>query len=229
MKSLHIFFTCAVCLSSLPACNATRNVPFRIKPGDVSHRKMGKYAYDNYASVPDTATGIVYRAVLKLIPYTRRNAFYGNWGGFGCRGGRPVDAMDEIFRRHDIAYTEARCYRTLCWADEACVEALKKTDPVTLKPGGRAYRERALSFFSNRSLAPVGKPVGSYVCFHEDRDCPIQSREDLKALFEMPSPGKSERMIATTHKAGNIAAAKGKHPSGRRASARMQAKEVAER
>ena len=124
MKTKHLLIACAAALLSLPACATKREVPFRTSPGAPFTDQMARYDYSSDEKIPDTPTSAAYRAVLKALPYTRSNAFYGNWAGNGCRGGEPVDPMDEIFRRHDIAYAEARTIRTMRWADEACVEAL---------------------------------------------------------------------------------------------------------
>lgn len=34
----------------------------------------------------------------------KRNFFHGNYGGFGNRGGKPVDDLDHHFQKHDVGY-----------------------------------------------------------------------------------------------------------------------------
>jgi len=147
MKTKHLLITCAATLLCLPACATKREVPFRTSPGAPFTDKLARYDYSTCEKIPVTPTSAVYRAVLKAFPYTRENAFHGKWAGNGCCGGRPVDTVDEIFRRHDIAYAEARTLRTMQLADDACIEALKKLDPRGLSPEALEFRERSVSFF----------------------------------------------------------------------------------
>lgn len=183
MKTTHLLITCAATLLCLPACATKREVPFRVSPGAPFTGKMARHDYSTCAKIPDTPTSAIYRAVLKVLPYTRENAFYGNWSGNGCCGGTPVDSVDEIFHRHDIAYAEATTLRTMQLADDACVEALKKLDLHGLSPKALAFRDRSMSFFSNRALTLVGKPVSVLWRFHESPDCPLQTKADMQALF----------------------------------------------
>src|SRR5689334_2820651 len=103
MHTPHLFLLTVTALS-LTACAAKREVPFRIYPSAPLTEKVARYDHSSYAPIPDTPTSGLYRMVLKLIPYTHEHAFYGHWAGSGCEGGIPVDAMDEVFRRHDIVY-----------------------------------------------------------------------------------------------------------------------------
>ena len=115
MKTKHLP-SLLVALISLPACAAKREVPFRPSPGSPFTGKLARYDYTTYEKIPDRPTSIAYRTVLKTFPSIRKKAFWGNWAGSGCAGGVPVDEMDEVFRRHDIAYAEASTLRTMQWA-----------------------------------------------------------------------------------------------------------------
>jgi hypothetical protein len=176
---------------SLSACATKREAPYRAGPGEPFTGKMARYDYSSHAPIPDTPTSTLYRAVLTAIPYTRENAFYGNHAGSGNRGGPPVDEMDEIFRRHDIAYAEARSLRTLQLADAACVEALQRLDTSKMSAEARAFHARSLRFFSSRNLSLVGKPVSSYLIVREDRNCPFQTEGDMRKLFQLPPQEKA--------------------------------------
>jgi len=185
MKTIHLLTLLAAAVS-LSACAAKREVPFRAGPGEPFTGKMARYDYTTYAAIPDTPTSSVYRRLLTAIPYTRDKAFYGNHAGSGNRGGKPVDQMDEIFRRHDIAYAEARSLRTLQMADAACVEALRRLDTSKMSPEGREFHARSVKFFSSQNLSLVGKPVSSYLIVREDKSCPFQTEGDVRALFDLP-------------------------------------------
>lgn len=189
MKATHLLLLIAVL--GLNACAAKRTIPFRAGPGEPFTGKMGRYDYTTYAHIPDTPTSWLYRRVLKIIPHTRRNAFWGNWAGSGNAGGPPKDEMDEIFRRHDIAYAESNALKTMKWADEACVEALHRMDQSKMSPEGIAFYNRSAGFFSNPWLVLVGKPVSSYWQCQERKDSPFQSKEDLRALFKLPPHDKA--------------------------------------
>jgi len=166
-----------------------REVPFRVSPDDPVTGKVARRDYSQYEQIPDTPTSAAYRKVLKAIPYTRERAFWGRWAGSGCEGGKPVDDMDEIFRRHDIVYGEARSLRTMKWADAACVEALQKLDTCGMSPEAIAFRDRSSAFFANRRYAFVGKPVSSYFCGREEKDCPFQCEDDVREVFGLNRTG----------------------------------------
>lgn len=82
--------------------------------------------YRAYVKPPEKPAAAAVRNVLRDIPSTRETMFYGNYGGLGSNGGCPVDEMDELFRRHDIVYTEAKTQKMMRLADEVLVEYLKK-------------------------------------------------------------------------------------------------------
>jgi len=185
MKTTRLLILLALSIS-LSACATKREAPYRAGPGEPFTGRMARFDYSSHAAIPDTPTSAVYRAVLAAIPYTRENAFYGNHAGSGNRGGPPVDEMDEIFRRHDIAYAEARSLRTLQLADAACVEALQRLDTSKMSAEARGFHARSLRFFSSRNLSLVGKPVSSYLIVREDRNCPFQTEDDLRELFRLP-------------------------------------------
>ena len=60
-----------------------------------------------YTKHPKRASSKFWRGLAKSMPFSKDAAFYGNWGGSGNKGGRPIDQLDEAFRRHDIVYYES--------------------------------------------------------------------------------------------------------------------------
>ena len=188
MKTSRLLLICITFFSPL-ASAADRETAFRVSPDDPATGKVALHDYSQYRQIPDTPTSYVFRKVQKAIPYTRDRAFWGRWAGSGCEGGKPVDEMDEIFRRHDIVYAEARTLQTMKWADAACVEALQKLDTGGMSPEAIAFRNRSASFFSNRRYAFVGKPVSSYFCTREEKDCPFQCEDDVRGLFGLSKTG----------------------------------------
>jgi hypothetical protein len=173
----------AICATS---CASKRPVPFRTDADRTFAGLTARFDYATYSRIPNTPTSAVYRFCLKTIPYTRKRAFWGNWGGSGCNGGAPVDAMDEIFRLHDIAYTEVRTLRTMRCADRTCVEALKRLEPTDLTAEAREYRDRAVAFFSDPLLSLIGKPALAFLRLgSEPSGVPLKSEDDMRRLFRL--------------------------------------------
>ena len=175
----------------LSACSAPRrNFSFQISPGDPPTGKLARRDYSQYTHVPDTPTNLIYRAILKTVPCTRHKAFWGRWAGSGCASGPPVDDMDEIFRRHDIVYGEARSLHTMQWADAACVAALRRLDTRRMSAEALAYRDRSIAFFSNPRLTLVGKPVSSWFISREDPGCPVMTEREVWEVFGLQPPSR---------------------------------------
>ncbi|HEX5790673.1 MAG TPA: hypothetical protein VFY13_05945 [Luteolibacter sp.] len=168
----------------IPSCAVKREVPLRPAPDVVVPTKAARQDYSQYSKIPNTPTSLAYRTFLKTVPYSRQRAFWGNWGGCGNRGGLPVDEMDEIFRRHDIIYHEARTLHTLRIADKACLQALAKLDTRSMSPQAREFHLRSTRFFSNPNYVPIGKPISSFLRFKESKNCPFRSEEEIYRLFE---------------------------------------------
>jgi hypothetical protein len=139
--------------------------------------------YKKYPHISDTLTSFTFRAVLKAIPYTRQRAFHGNYGGSGNSGGKPVDKLDEIFRRHDIVYRESGAFTTMRWSDEAVVEILSKMDDASLPPKTAEFKNRAKGYFANPRLMWLGKPPPSLFRYKEPPGAPFQTREDVVGFF----------------------------------------------
>ena len=213
MKTKHLLTLLAVAVS-ITACATKHEVPFRPSPGAPFTAKKARYDHSAYAHIPDTPTSWLYRTVAKAIPYTHDRAFWGNWAGSGCGGGMPIDEMDEIFRLHDIAYAEVRSIQTMQWADAACVEALGKLDTTKMSPEAIAFKNRSSSFFANRKLTLIGKPVSSYFVRNEWKDCPFKSPDDVRELFGLeqtsPSPAQPQHNTESRKPAAMLASAKPK-------------------
>lgn len=199
MKTICLLLICITAVSH-PSTAAEREFTFRIDPEDPVTGKMARRDYSQCEAIPNTPTSYVFRKVQKAIPYTRDRAFWGRWAGSGCAGGTPVDEMDEIFRRHDIVYGEARSLRTMKWADAACVEALQKLDTAGMSPEGIAFLKRSSSFFSDRRFTLVGKPVSAWFLTCEEKDCPFQCEDDVREVFGLSKTGAA--VPAGTEKTG---------------------------
>jgi hypothetical protein len=180
MKS-HLVLSVLLALALASCATGRRNVPFRVTPNAPVTGKMARYDYSDYSRIPDTLTSFTFRSILKTIPYTSKRAFWGNWAGSGNRGGLPVDIVDEIYRRHDIAYTEADTARTMRWADDACIAALAK---LNLTGEEKIFCDRACAFFQDKTWSWMGKRWGAFFQFKESPDCPFQTKEDVEALFK---------------------------------------------
>jgi hypothetical protein len=183
MKTFPLIIACTLAALGFSSCATKREVPFCVSPVISSTGKKARYDYSHFAKIPDTPTCFTYRAVLKAIPYTRKRAFYGNYAGSGNRGGRPIDAMDNLCRLHDIVYAEAETLRTMQWADAACMEALNKLDRRTLSPEALAFRDRFTGFFINPATEWMGKPVSAFFRTQETDDCPFQTEDDVRRFF----------------------------------------------
>jgi hypothetical protein len=179
MKSLAL----AVALFLLPACSQPRVHPFRIHAGGPASGKVARHDYSTLAPIPNVPTDAVYRAIQMSVPYTRKRAFYGNWAGSGCLGGKPVDAMDELFRRHDIAYAESDTLRSMRRADAACIEALYQLPESQFTPAALKFRKRAADFFTTPAFALIGKPWRVFVLWRETADCPLRTEAEMRAFF----------------------------------------------
>jgi hypothetical protein len=142
-----------------------------------------------YEKTPDCLSSSACRTIAKSNPLTAEAAFHGLWGGSGNVGGKPVDRMDEAFRRHDIVYYESRCGKHLLAADRALVAELKKIDPRTLDPKSRQYRETAISFMQSPFANVVGKPLGVMIQTEEPEGSYFTSPEVVSAFFDPKHPG----------------------------------------
>jgi hypothetical protein len=158
-RSLHrpagrrlLFIIAAVLTLSGNACTSTASMA---RPG-VSGATVEEAAYPKLSN---NVTARLYRLLLHTNPLTKKRAFYGNYGGPGNRGGAPVDAMDALFLEHDRAYLGKRSRKQMIAADQLLVEALMGIDPDILDPTGRAYRKRAITFFSSSFSRMISKPL----------------------------------------------------------------------
>lgn len=103
--------------------------------------------YTQYPRLPGTSA--IFRTIARLTPGVKNKAFYGNYGGPGSKPGPPVDDMDEMFRRHDIAYFEGATLDELLASDALLVQRLKALDPASLSKEAAAYRARVIRFFES--------------------------------------------------------------------------------
>ncbi len=112
----------------------------------------------SYPMLPCAPYSEELRAKAAGNPELRDRFFWGNYGGPGCSGGEPVDAMDQLFYQHDIAYLEGIKLRDLRRADRLLIRQLKALDPDALTPEARSYRRKAMVYFRLPISRWVGKP-----------------------------------------------------------------------
>lgn len=62
-----------------------------------------------------------------------RNFFHGNYGGFGNRGGKPVDKLDVEFQKHDTGYYHSKK-----------PEDKKRHDAALVKSTGKLVKDKSL-------------------------------------------------------------------------------------
>lgn len=115
--------------------------------------------YYAYPQLPELTSSKFLKKLAMSSPKLEAKAFYGNYGGPGNKAGKPVDAMDELFWLHDIAYLESYKYRQMRQADIDLIAGLEKVDSSKLTPGGELYRLRAIDYFSSPVSRVVGKPI----------------------------------------------------------------------
>lgn len=149
--------------------------------------------YRNYEQIPINPTSQIYRAVLKSIPYTRENAFYGNYGGSGNTGQKPIDQMDELFRRHDIVYHETTTITNMMEADRMLVLELKKIDAATLSPHGLQYRKSAINFMQSPMAFIIGKPLPSVFLKKEPIGSFFPDKNSVTTFFNLSHEGFPEK------------------------------------
>ena len=152
-------------------------------------RKYTAIDHRAYSKMPTEASSAIWRGIAKSNSYSSKNAFHGTWGGSGNHGGKPIDSMDEIFRRHDIVYYESRCGKHLKEADRALIKCLKAIDADTLNPQARKYRRIALNFMNSPMSYLVGKPLGVMMRNKEHENCYFTSPEVVTAFFETEHNG----------------------------------------
>ena len=63
----------------------------------------------------------------------KRNFFHGNYGGFGNRGGKPVDKLDVEFQKHDTGYYHSKK-----------PEDKKRHDAALVKSTGKLVKDKSL-------------------------------------------------------------------------------------
>ena len=121
-------------------------------------RKTYALDYTTYPHLPQVPTSTVLRTVVTIVPGLRKQAIYGNYGGPGSKPGQPVDDMDELFRRHDIAYIEGVTLDELYESDRLLVQRLRALDPEDFNWSENLYRLRAIKFFTSPLSKRFGKP-----------------------------------------------------------------------
>ncbi len=145
-----------------------------------------------YPKIPVTLKSKFLRFFIKPVPPLAKLAFHGCYGGPGNDGGRPLDPMDELFRRHDIVYVRATSLGTLLEADRRLAINLQKLEGASfLSPDREAYRRRAIQFLLSPKNEKKGKP---FRCLQEDEEhCHhLAGPEALARFFHHAHPALPE-------------------------------------
>ncbi|MEM1294550.1 MAG: hypothetical protein AAGH89_04240 [Verrucomicrobiota bacterium] len=141
--------------------------------------------WKNYERTPEAPHYRAFSSVIRAIPCVNKFVFYGNWGGLGNKGGKPIDAMDELYRRHDAVYALGTSIKVVRESDAQLVAGLKEIDPATLSKHGQKYRKRAIKFFSSPVSKVVGKPV-SVLLRKKEKEGSAFPKPQLVAQFFKP-------------------------------------------
>ncbi len=145
--------------------------------------------WENFERHPESPLRNLSAAVVKAIPGLKKMVFYGNWGGIGNKGGKPIDAMDELFRRHDAVYCLGTSAPVVRESDAQLVFYLREIDPCTLSRHGAKYRKRAIRFFSSPMSKVVAKPVPSLFRKREKPNSVFPNPRKVIEFFKPHSPG----------------------------------------
>lgn len=135
-----------------------------------------------YPKIPVSLKSKLLRLVLKPVSPLSNLAFHGRYSGPGNEGGRPLNPMDELFRRHGIVYVRATSLETLLEADRMLAIQLQKLKGASfLSPDCEAYRQRAIRFLLSPKNRKKGKP---FRCLREtEEQCPHFAGPDALARF----------------------------------------------
>lgn len=113
----------------------------------------------DYEELPGTPATRIARSMGDRNQLFADKVFWGNYGGPGSLGGKPVDELDRAFYAHDRAYVDGWKLPELRKSDHLLIERLENMDPATLSPGAQAYRDRAIRYFKNPISRWLGKPA----------------------------------------------------------------------
>lgn len=165
---------------------ATAIIAFLLLPSCTANRRVDYAAHDR---IPITSASLTFRLLAKTNPVTDKMVFYGNYGGPGNDGGKPIDNMDELFRRHDIVYYSSSTKKTLRVADRELVSGLRDLEPEEMDEHAQRYRTRVINFFTSPWCEVLGKPWSSYYRQQESAECYFKSPELVRTFFEPEHSG----------------------------------------
>ncbi|MEM7385692.1 MAG: hypothetical protein AAF514_12170 [Verrucomicrobiota bacterium] len=147
--------------------------------------------------MPDSPPIHVFRFVVKRTPVLKNQAFYGNYGGLGNRGGKPIDRIDDLFRRHDIVYYEGSSFPTLRGSDELLMKKLGEIPRSTLTDFQKAYIDQAIGYFSSVWGWRLGKPI---IKWYRTKETHEKFRQPgfIEQFFDQRTPGFLNQGAAET-------------------------------
>lgn len=120
--------------------------------------KQHELKLSEYPKLPSARIVDRTRACILKNERLKERALWGNYGGPGCAGGQPIDAMDELFRQHDLSYLQGIRRRELIESDRRLILQLEALEQDPLSPGAEAYRQRAINYFESPLSRVIGKP-----------------------------------------------------------------------
>ena len=185
--------------------------------------------FSSYQKVPESRNSRFLRALLMAIRYTKERAFYGRYGGSGNMGGRPIDAVDALCRKHDIVYATAQAVPSLRLADQVFVTELLELDPQTLPPKARDFRGRAIAFMSRNTARFLGKPPVTWFRNSEPGlTGPVDERKLTRFFHVSAGPQETRLLVSMIGKTSAAAPSPGPrlaaHPVRQQKSAAFVAK-----
>ena len=142
MNRLAQIFLAATLIAMLPSCSTT----------------TCELDLSEHPELPSARLTHAMRHIIVKSQFLRERAIWGNYGGPGCTGGRPIDQMDEWFRQHDLAYLQGVKRKELIAADKVLISQLETLEPEHLSSQADAYRRRAIRYFRRPISRVIGKP-----------------------------------------------------------------------
>ena len=120
--------------------------------------KQRELNLSEYPDLPSEPLTHATRAVIKSNKFMRTRGIWGKYGGPGSEDGPPIDAMDEYFRQHDLAYLQGTTLDELIASDRLLISQLEGLDPTELSPEANQFRLGAIDYFERPISRILGKP-----------------------------------------------------------------------
>jgi len=119
----------------------------------VPPRKKGKLGVEKHRSIGEGA-------LPDIPPSKSPNYFHGNYGGYGNRGGEPLDNLDLIFKKHDVGYHYTPDPKKRLKHDKALVKMTDKLSKDKSNPLKIRLKAKLASTFFKAKLKKLGEVRG---------------------------------------------------------------------